>query len=226
MATYLSIAEAAKILELSKPQARAVLEPDKFVKVHTGGFPRVFFLEKTVHKAKKDRIIAKKAHYESKVANKLKGVIHPGKDYITISEAAALTGLRKKVIKQYCKVKIVYGYKNKNHFFFKREDVIKIEKNAAIRKRNNGGRSSKGICIKCGKKTALYKGANTCLECQGFENKDDPYGIMVKPRKQHRKCPLCGAVLWEGQYMCSNCRKENPLDNVIDPYLAYGEIDL
>jgi len=60
---------------------------------------------------------------------------------------------------------------------------------------------------------------------------EDPFGVMIKPKKQKRKCPrrgpTCLVELEEGQYMCKNCKPENQInENLFDAYEAYGEINV
>jgi len=47
-------------------------------------------------------------------------------------------------------------------------------------------------------------------------SKDDPYGIVIKPKYRDRKCPVCGAPVATGIYACPPCkivlRNEHSLD--------------
>ena len=79
-------------------------------------------------------------------------------------------------------------------------------------------------CSKCGAGTT--KKGGICKSCSSAVNLDDPYGTMIKRKKQKRRCPTkgCGAELWEGQYQCGKCKQKNAsvFENGIDPELAYG----
>ena len=53
-------------------------------------------------------------------------------------------------------------------------------------------------------------------------DKDDPFGVMFKPKKQTRKCARCKTgELYEGEYICAGCRARNPIRNDLGLADAY-----
>ncbi len=78
-------------------------------------------------------------------------------------------------------------------------------------------------CLLCGKGTT--RPDKVCITCsKGEINLDDPYQTRIRPQLQRRKCPFCGAELWTGQYLCSDCKKKNGAawESDLDIYAAYG----
>ena len=78
------------------------------------------------------------------------------------------------------------------------------------------------LCAGCGR---IFRSTthDRCITCRTGDSRDDPAGVMIKPKKQTRRCPDCGGELWAGQYRCAACREkkahlyENP-----GPWLEAG----
>ncbi len=82
-----------------------------------------------------------------------------------------------------------------------------------------GPHGRRKVCTGCGRIFRSNK-YDACPACRtGKENAEDPAGVMIKPRKQTRRCPDCGGELWEGQYRCAACSaRRRQLDDDPGPW--------
>ena len=110
------------------------------------------------------------------------------------------------------------GYTASKQYLWNTADVIRISRKLKQLRQDKPGfipkkeqkertqplKNRERVCEKCGK---VHKSPyNICPICRKQKH-EDPHDIMIKPKKQSRRCPRCGRQnLWEGQYVCSDCK--------------------
>ena len=191
---YLNMKEAAKIVGVSAPFLSTILKPSYREISKVGGASRSMFALDKVLAFKKQREREKKEKSEATIKKSLRFVTRPP-DHLIMTEAVQLTKARASTILAQVRCKTVKGSDGKVVNFYHINDLARMGSNSVKKKKQT-------------KKTI---------------NKDDPFGVMLKPKKQERKCPKCGADLWEGQYVCSDCKKKAGVDD-LDEEEAYGAI--
>ena len=219
---YLTSKEVGEQLGVSAIRVTQIMHHDLYEAPISGRGRRYLYKQSTV-----DALVTQRA-YETNLANQkliakeLRRADRPAEDYLTITEAAILSGLPKSVIESHVRPRYVRSCK----FYFK-DRVLRIPKDAkAIRA---PGTKRKTICA-CGKLYNSSDGSTECHACRNKINPEDPYNIMVTQKKGTRKCPGgCGKLLFVGQHTCgSSACKERLRSNAsgIDAAAYYGKFTL
>ena len=197
--------EAAEIIGCSPTYITQIVKPDKVLP--TGHGSRCFYYyQSAILKLKKQRAEAKSAKLAKHIKRELL-VPRPSPDHLTLTEAAEFMQMKKGVILKNAKAKIIMRG-TRAHRFYLPADLVAIPRHAKARGK---GRVSERQCTECGRSFNGRNSDKLCLECRGLPNPEDEYGVMLAPKRQRRKCPLCGGVLYAGQYVCADCKAKRPL---------------
>ena len=196
----LTVKEAARIVGVSGPFLSTILRPKFKEKSITGGSARLMYVRSDVEAFALEYLEKKKLKTKKKIEQEKDGVEHPGPAYLTLTEASELTGLKKIDILAKTTSKTLKTGKGELRTFFRETDVIAL----------------------------LVQGKNTKKKRppkKSGVNPEDPFGVMIKPKVQGRKCPVCGATLLEGQYLCKECTiKRDARVQAVDAEEAYGSV--
>jgi len=213
----LTAKEAAKQVGVSIPCLSGLQAPDQRIPSPTGGFPRLLYKQSTITALIKKRVRQKKRNIQRQIERELL-VPRPTPEHLTLTEAAQyLGGIKKAAIRHHVRgITIMRG--THSHHFYLPEDLVRMGTNAKPKPKGKAGRTVRLRCSECGVFFNGKAGVTKCLECQGFADPDDLWGVKVKQRKRSKPCPICGGVLFFGQILCSSCRKDRPLGECADGF--------
>ena len=215
--------EAAEIVGVSRIRLTQLIRPDSFTAKEGCGGKRGLYTRETID----DFIVSRKEQGQIKrrkmILRELEGTIRPSAEYLTITEAAEFCGREKGVISHNVKPKY-----SKGKMFYRQRDLLNIPVDARPRPKGDIGKQSGAIC-ECGRMFTRSLSEPECPVCMHGVDKEDVDNVKIVRKKGTRKCPVCGKVLFVGQYTCGNptCVTEVQDDlGALDIHDIYGGIRL
>ena len=217
---FLTAKEAGVQAGLSAVRLTQLLQPDSQEPQTSNGGRRYLYLKESVDRfieqRKEDAIVLR----EKRIKKELDGVIRPGAEYMTPTEAAHFTGYSKGTIALHCNVKYVKSKK-----FYLQRELLAIPPGTKHQPRAyRSGKKSAAICT-CGRSFLKNNNTPKCPVCLFGHDVNDEYGVIVPQKLGTRKCPVCGTPLFIGQYTCgkSSCRIAIVEDaGALDAVMVYG----
>ena len=189
--------EVGVILGVSNIRVTQILKHDVYQPPINGRGRRYMYKQSSVDKFKIAREAEAKLKTTQRISRELRRDNRPSENYLTITEAAILSGLSKNTIATHLTAKYVRSSK-----FYHKDQVLALPKDAVPLKPAKPGKKRSAVC-ECGRTFDCKNAQTKCHVCRGQVNPDDPYDIMLIKKKGTRKCPGgCGTLLFVGQHTC------------------------